>query len=104
MHATFFDVFDSDESGSLSAAEVLAVLTRQGGDNNNLTEGDAQEIVNDFDTNGDGVLDVSEFVAAFSTVGAAEANHKAEMQQQWTAKGFKGAVPTVGLDRPATAD
>ena len=62
-------------------AGAAGSATRQGGEENGgLTLADAQEIINDFDTNGDGVLDISEFVAAFSKIGEAEAKHKAEMQ------------------------
>ena len=55
-----FAVFDIDKSGTLSAAELKDILTREG--NNTLSEADAQEIINKADTNGDGQLDISEFI------------------------------------------
>ena len=67
--ANAFKVFDTDGSGTLTAAECLAILTRGASDEEReamgMTEEDAQEIIDDFDTNGDGVLSIDEFAAAF---------------------------------------
>lgn len=55
-----FAVFDADKSGSLSATELKDILTREG--NNALSEADAQEIISTVDANGDGQLNISEFI------------------------------------------
>ena len=60
-----FDVFDVDKSGSLSAEELRAVLTRPGG-GQAMSEEDAAKLLKEFDINGDGVLDVDEFVLMMS--------------------------------------
>ena len=59
-----FMFFDIDNSGSLSAKEFLQVLTRHHGPAEGLSLSDAQELLDLFDTNGDGVLDVEEFIKA----------------------------------------
>jgi len=64
-----FEEFDVDGSGTLSAEECLAILTRGATDEEKeemgMTEDDAREIIQDFDKNGDGVLSIEEFVEAF---------------------------------------
>lgn len=120
-----FQTFDLDNSGTLSADEVLAILTRKGGTAQGLSIEDAKEIIADFDDNGDGVLSVEEFASAWATInnepssstffgsGApapvgvlseAEAAREAELQQAWAAKGKAGRIPTVGLDRTTPVD
>ena len=51
-----FDVFDTDRSGSLSAAELKQVLTRPGG-GMPLSLDEVQAIIEEFDTDGDGKAD-----------------------------------------------
>ena len=51
-----FDTFDTDGSGSLSVAELKAVLTRPG-TGITISDEDIVRIIADFDTNGDGVTD-----------------------------------------------
>ena len=64
-----FAVFDLDNSGTLTAEECLAILTRGASDEEKEDMGmsieDAQEIIDDFDRNGDGVLSIEEFADAF---------------------------------------
>lgn len=55
-----FDVFDTDRSGSLSAAELKQVLTRPGG-GMPLSLDEVQAIIEEFDTDGDGELQFEEF-------------------------------------------
>ena len=56
-----FKAFDADDDGTITANELLAILTRQGG-GAAMSEADAAEVIKVFDTNGDGVLDVGEFI------------------------------------------
>jgi hypothetical protein len=60
-----FELYDDDGSGTLSADELLQILMR--GDSS-ITAEDAQEIVEDFDRNGDGVLQLSEFIETITAL------------------------------------
>lgn len=60
-----FEAFDADNSGTIDAAELKEILTREGG-GHPLSEADCQEIIDDFDVNHDGVLDFDEFVKAWN--------------------------------------
>lgn len=55
--AVAFKAFDTDNSGTLSAEEMLKVLTRKGG-GAELSIEDAKAVIASVDYNGDGVLDV----------------------------------------------
>jgi len=55
-----FEKFDTNGNGSLSIAELKAVLKRPGG-GRPLTDEDVAEIIADYDVNGDGELQLSEF-------------------------------------------
>jgi calcium-dependent protein kinase len=52
-----FDAFDTDGNGSISATELWALL----GNAREYDETLWQELVNEFDRNGDGVIDFEEF-------------------------------------------
>ena len=55
-----FELFDTDGNGSLSIAELKAVLTRPGG-GHALTDKEVTAIIAEFDANGDGELQIDEF-------------------------------------------
>ena len=55
-----FETFDTDGNGSLSIAELKAVLKRPGG-GSPLTDEDVEEIIADYDVNRDGELQLNEF-------------------------------------------
>ena len=55
-----FEKFDTDGNGSLSIAELKAVLKRPRG-GSPLTDEDVAEIIADYDVNGDGELQLNEF-------------------------------------------
>ena len=59
-----FFFFDVDASGTLTADEFLNVLTMAHGKAEGLTLDDAREILADFDRDGNGSLDVEEFIKA----------------------------------------
>lgn len=59
--AAAFKVFDADNSGTLSAAELQKILTRPG-TGTALSIEDAQQIIKGFDKNGDGELNLEECV------------------------------------------
>jgi calmodulin len=54
-----FKIFDKDGSGSISASELRHVMTTLG---EKLTEEEADEMIREADTNGDGYIDYVEFV------------------------------------------
>lgn len=58
-----FRVFDKDNSGKISVAELREVMTSLG---EKLTEGEVEEMIKDADTNGDGVRVVGSFFHFFS--------------------------------------
>ena len=58
--AAAFKVFDTDGSGTLSAKELLTILTRKGKGGASLSVEDAKQIIASVDYNGDGELDVDE--------------------------------------------
>ena len=63
-----FRVFDADGSGSISPDELTRILTRPGGERP-LSPSRARALVQKFDTNRDGMLQIDEFVAAWSSMG-----------------------------------
>jgi len=63
-----FDVFDTDGSGSLDTEEVVEILTRMTGGGTAMSEADALEFIKEFDRDGDGFLDVNEFIIAMGVV------------------------------------
>ena len=64
-----FGLFDTDNSGKLSAEELMAILTRPD-TRQPLTIAEARSLIEKYDTNGDGELDYDEFVRAFTSKGS----------------------------------
>ena len=58
-----FAKFDADGNGFLTPDELVGIFTRPGG-GNPMTEAQARAFVQEHDRNGDGRLDLDEFVAA----------------------------------------
>ena len=54
-----FEVFDIDKSGSISADEIVSILTKDTPAGKPLTLSEAKEIIDDFDKTGKGALNVS---------------------------------------------
>ena len=66
-----FELFDTDNSGTLTVEELIAILQMRGDRTQVeelITRAEAQQMISRFDSNGDGVLDYEEFVLAFSSV------------------------------------
>jgi Ca2+-binding EF-hand superfamily protein len=59
-----FKMFDRDNSNTITADELMAVLDRDNISSNDPSFWD--ELVREADTNGDGVIDFAEFVAMMS--------------------------------------
>ena len=57
-----FAAFDTDGSGALTHEELKAALTRPGG-GAPMSDEDVAKLIKEFDANGDGVIQVEEFVA-----------------------------------------
>ena len=64
--ASAFRVFDRDGSGSLSPAELKAILCRPAPGGTPMTADRVDRLVREFDANGDGVLSVGELAAAWN--------------------------------------
>ena len=63
-----FEVFDGDGNGTLDAEEVVEILTRMTGDGTELSIEDAREFIAEFDRDGDGELNVNEFICAMGVM------------------------------------
>lgn len=63
-----FAAFDRDSSGTLSAAELIDILTRSSG-GAPLAEGEAIALIESVDINGDGELSLEEFCTLMATPG-----------------------------------
>ena len=59
-----FTTFDRDSSGTISAHELVEILSNPAG-GQPFTVAEAKALIQKFDTNQDGVLEYSEFVKAF---------------------------------------
>jgi len=63
--AAAFALFDENGDGSLSVVEMQKVLQRPGG-GAPLSDADVQNVINEFDANGDGVLQIEEFAVMWA--------------------------------------
>jgi len=62
-----FDVFDTDRSGTISRAELKAVLTRATERGSGMSDHEADEFFDKLDANSDGMLDLSEMASAMAS-------------------------------------
>ena len=62
--AAAFRIFDKDGSGFLNVQEIRAILQRPGDGCEPLSDDLVKEIIAEFDTNGDGLLNYKEFAVA----------------------------------------
>eukprot|EP00966_Prymnesium_polylepis_P316952 7323343-Prymnesium_polylepis.1 len=91
-----FKVFDANDDGYLSAAELKAILTRRIGDQPaKLTDAQVEELVKEFDTNGDGMLSIQEFATAFASLASDEPSlaQKMELVAAPAGETFEDLVP-----------
>lgn len=58
---TLFALFDRDGNGRITASELQAVMGRVAGER--VSNEEVEAMIKEADTNGDGVLDPSEFIA-----------------------------------------
>jgi len=65
-----FKVFDDDDSGHLTVDEMVNIFTREGG-GAPLPETVAKALIDEFDKDGNGKLDVEEFIECWSMIGEA---------------------------------
>lgn len=108
-----FSAFDTDQSGSLSRSELEHILTQPvAGHPPALTSAEVEELIHRFDVNGDGELQIDEFVQAYRLLtesavredatralehasGLAGAAEDASSHgSQWTLRGWLQALPT----------
>lgn len=93
-----FQVFDRDNSGTISKQELKKALAD--GLNGQITDKEATELVNMADTNGDNVIDFAEFKAMMQAkVGADE-----DVREQIMDGGRKGELTQAKDFREKVAD
>eukprot|EP00665_Eupelagonemidae_sp_cell47_P006101 gene6100-2308_t len=100
-----FAVFDTDGSGTLSAAELKAVLLRPvNGVPSELTAEHVDHIVQQYDANGDSVLQLSEFVEAWSALHTSDGVGDALVDAVGDAQEEAEAMAVRMLERLEAAD
>lgn len=67
-----FDAFDMNQDGLISSSELSTILTRKGETSKSrgasaMTQAEAAELIALFDSNGDGQLDLAQFIAMMSS-------------------------------------
>ena len=80
-----FKVFDADGSGTLDSAEMMKILTRESGDCAGMKIEDAKEIIEAFDKNGDGVLNLEEFIECMINLEEVEGFSFGNGEPSWAA-------------------
>ena len=58
--AELFRLFDRDGNGTLTATELKTVMTSVSGER--VSDAEVQEMISEADTNGDGVIQLQEFI------------------------------------------
>lgn len=92
-----FAVFDYDRSGTISKSELYAILRRDVsflGASTSMSENDVQQVLQEFDHDGNGVLSLGEFINAISTLDEHEADVVGE--QVMDAVDARGGVHAFG--------
>ena len=57
-----FDMFDKDGSGTISVTEIVKIMKNFGYP---IKKAEAQKMIQDIDDNGDGEIDINEFIQGF---------------------------------------
>ena len=61
-----FEQIDTHRTGDISAEEVAAVFAKLGGDGAAISPAEAQELIRQYDENGEGTLNFQEFAKMMS--------------------------------------
>jgi hypothetical protein len=94
-----FNEFDRDKSGSLSADELVEILTRSGGAAPMSIE-DARTLIKAVDVNGDGELQLEEFVAMMADPGTTNLLPQPPATSAERLKRFEGETAVVKASSP----
>lgn len=65
--------------GTIDKLELFKILTHSSGVSSGLAEADARKLIQEFDTNGDGVLDLNEFTRAITDSDLGDAVRESEV-------------------------
>ena len=100
-----FKLFDKDGNGKIDNAELKALLSRMGNqDTRILSDEDIQELINDFDEDADGKLDIDELVNAWTFITSASAvDETLQAQRQAAAAKMAGRKSMVDADGKAVS-
>ena len=99
-----FKIFDKNGDGKIDKGELKALLSRMGNqDTRSLSDADVQELINDFDDNGDGVLEINEIINAWRFITNEDnVDETLAAQRKQAAAKMAGRVSKVDADGRAT--
>lgn len=99
-----FKIFDKNGDGKIDKGELKALLSRMGNqDTRSLSDADVQELINDFDDNGDGVLEINEIITAWRFITNEDnVDETLAAQRKQAAAKMAGRVSKVDADGRTT--
>ena len=97
-----FKAFDTDKSGSLSADEFVKILTREGG-GSAMGVAEARALIASVDANGDGELQLEEYIALMATPGSLTMLPPPSVNEEERLLAFIGEAAVCRKDSPVVA-
>jgi len=97
-----FKAFDTDKSGTLSADELVSILTRASG-GAPMPKAEAEALIKTVDINGDGVLDLEEFCTLMAAPGSLTMLPAPSEDEAERYRAFESETKTVKKSSPVKA-